>query len=185
LRFAEVGITAIALDYFGRTAGLTSRDEPFEFMPHVQQLQLDSFFADVAASLTALKERGSADGPVYVVGFCMGGSLTLLSGTNPDFGFTGLIPFYAGMTRNFGGKGTVLEHAHNVKYPVLALFGGNDPGIPQSNIDEFEQKLNQAGVKNEVVVYEGAPHSFFDRTASQYAEASANAWERIMAFVKD
>ncbi len=185
LRFAEVGITAIALDYFGRTAGLTSRDESFEFMPHVMQLNLDRFFEDVASTLAALTERSGTDGPVYVVGFCMGGTLDLLSGTNPNFGFAGLTPFYAGMTRNFGGKGTLLEHAHNVKYPVLALFGGNDPGIPQSNIDELEQKLNQAGVENEVVVYAGAPHSFFDRTASQYAEASGDAWKRIMAFVKD
>src|SRR5215831_115662 len=51
LRFAEVGITALALDYFGRTAGLTSRDEPFDYMPHVQQLQLSSFSKDVNAAL--------------------------------------------------------------------------------------------------------------------------------------
>src|SRR5271166_4035623 len=36
LRFAEVGIAAIAIDYFGRTAGLTGREEGFEYMPHVQ-----------------------------------------------------------------------------------------------------------------------------------------------------
>src|SRR6476646_2229030 len=42
LRFAEVGVTALALDYFGRTAGLTSRDDTFEYMPHVQQLQFDT-----------------------------------------------------------------------------------------------------------------------------------------------
>src|SRR5690349_20748989 len=37
LRFAEIGIGAIAFDYFGRTAGLTARNDSFEFMPHVQQ----------------------------------------------------------------------------------------------------------------------------------------------------
>ncbi|TMC33173.1 MAG: hypothetical protein E6J31_18025, partial [Chloroflexi bacterium] len=37
LRFAEIGITAVAIDYFGRTAGIGSRDDSFEYMPHVQQ----------------------------------------------------------------------------------------------------------------------------------------------------
>src|SRR5579864_993819 len=56
-RFAEVGISALALDYFGRTAGLTSRDEPFEYMPHVQQIKLETFTADVQASLAYLREH--------------------------------------------------------------------------------------------------------------------------------
>src|SRR5437660_8639940 len=37
LRFAEAGIEAVTIDYFGRTAGLTPRDDQFEFMPHVMQ----------------------------------------------------------------------------------------------------------------------------------------------------
>ncbi len=40
LRFAEIGISAVAMDYFGRTAGLTARDDSFEFWPHVQQLRV-------------------------------------------------------------------------------------------------------------------------------------------------
>src|SRR5437764_4005555 len=74
LRFAEVGIEALAIDYFGRTAGLTSRDESFEFMPHVQQVQLNSFMLDVKAAQAYLKDRAGADKPTFVVGFCMGGA---------------------------------------------------------------------------------------------------------------
>src|SRR6059058_2286891 len=37
LRFAERGHVAIAIDYFGRTAGAAKRDDDFEYMPHVQQ----------------------------------------------------------------------------------------------------------------------------------------------------
>src|SRR6202035_625593 len=44
LRFAEAGIRAISFDYFGRTAGLTARDDSFEFMPHVQQLRIPTIF---------------------------------------------------------------------------------------------------------------------------------------------
>src|SRR5579859_466913 len=109
LRFAEVGFTALAIDYFGRTAGLTSRAEPFEYMPHVQQLKLDSFMNDVQAAVNYLREKNGKDGKIFVVGFCMGGALTLVTGTKRDFGFAGLMPFYGVLTRSFGGSKTPIE----------------------------------------------------------------------------
>ncbi|HEX2914840.1 MAG TPA: dienelactone hydrolase family protein [Chloroflexia bacterium] len=183
MRFAETGITAIAIDYFGRTAGLTSRDDSFEYMPHVMQLQLDSFTQDVQAALAYLKQKGSQDAPVYVVGFCMGGAFTLLTGTNKELGFSGLIPFYAGLSRNFGGRGTPLENAGKVVYPVLGFFGGADQGIPESAVHELQQTLDEAKVPNNIIIYPGAPHSFFDRRASDYAEASSDAWRRLLDFI--
>lgn len=47
LRFAETGVAALAMDYFGRTAGLSGRDDSFEFMPHVQRTTLPTIMADV------------------------------------------------------------------------------------------------------------------------------------------
>src|SRR5258707_13904066 len=55
LRFAEVGITALAIDYFGRTAGLTSRDDAFVFAPHVQQLTFSALMNDATAALAYLQ----------------------------------------------------------------------------------------------------------------------------------
>ncbi|MEI6044593.1 MAG: dienelactone hydrolase family protein [Chloroflexota bacterium] len=184
LRFAEVGVTALALDYFGRTAGLGERDEALDFWPHVQQLSLESFTLDVKAAQTYLQEKGGKDSAIFVVGFCMGGSFALLTGTNPDFGFAGLIAFYAGMSRNFGGNGTVLDHAEKVVYPVLGLFGGADQGIPQSDVQQLDEKLDVAGVPHTIVVYPGATHSFFDRRATEFAEASADAWQRVLDFIR-
>ncbi len=183
LRFAEIGITAIALDYFGRTAGLTSRDESFEFMPHAQQLKLNTFFLDVQAALDYLRSHASASAATFPVGFCMGGGLSLLSGTNKAFGFSGLIAFYAGITIDFGSSGTVLDRAEEIVYPVLGLFGGADQAIPVSSVKELENKLNQKGIENTIVIYEGAPHSFFDRQAAAYEEASADAWQKIQDFI--
>lgn len=183
LRFAEAGIPAIAIDYFGRSAGLTARDDSFDFWPHVQQIKIDSFFEDVKAAVDYLHTNSDQNAPVFPVGFCMGGSLSFISGTNPDFGFGGLIGFYAGMTRDFGGRGTLLDQAEKVKYPVLGLFGGADQGIPASAVESFDQKLTEAGVEHTIITYPEAPHSFFDRRATEFADASADAWQKVQAFI--
>jgi carboxymethylenebutenolidase len=63
-------------------------------------------------------------------------------------------------------------------------MGGDDPGIPLEEVDAFKQALEVAGVEHEVVVYDGAPHSFFDRKQEKFAEASADAWERSLDFIE-
>jgi carboxymethylenebutenolidase len=183
LRFAETGVRALAIDYFGRTAGLTARDDAFEYMPHVQQLEISNLFADIQAGFDYLREGTTGEQPVFVVGYCLGGSLALLSGAQRS-DLAGVIAFYAGMSRDFGGYGTALDHATEIKCPVLGLFGGEDHGIPESQVHELDARLDQAGVPHEIITYPGAPHSFFDRKATEYAEASADAWRRMLSWIE-
>ena len=68
--------------------------------------------------------------------------------------------------------------------PILALMGGDDPGIPQEDVDAFDEALDAAGVEHEVVVYPGAPHSFFDRKYEEFAADSEDAWNRVLAFLE-
>jgi carboxymethylenebutenolidase len=183
LRLAEVGVRALAIDYFGRTAGLTPRDDTFEYMPHVQQMQLSTFFNDVTAALAYLTSLSSTHYATFTLGFCRGGSLCLLTGTR-DFELNGIIAFYSGLSRKVAeSEGTVLEEASKIHYPVLDLFGGADQGIPPEQVQELDDTLDKAGVEHELVVYPGAPHSFFDRKSAEYAEASADAWKRVLTFI--
>jgi carboxymethylenebutenolidase len=168
---------------FRSDGGLTSREEGFEFMPHVEQIKLDTFTQDVKAALAYLREKVGSDASIFVVGFCMGGSLALVTGTNPELGFAGLIPFYAGVKRDFGA-GTVLDLAPKVAYPVVGFFGGADQGIPESAVQEIDAKLDQAGVPHRLTIYPGAPHSFFDRRAADYANESADAWQQLLTFIR-
>ena len=183
LRFAEVGVRALAIDYVGRTAGLTPRDNSFEYMPHVEQMTIPTFLTDVAAALAYLRGLSKTDRPTFVVGFCRGGTLALHTGAE-EFELAGLIPFYAGLSRPIlGSQGSTLEQAAKIRYPVLGLFGGADPGIPASEIEQLDQQLDTARVKHHIITYEGAPHSFFDRKYTEYADASADAWTRILKFI--
>ena len=116
-----------------------------------------------------------------VNGFCFGGALSFLCGTQ-DLALTGVIGFYAGMARDFG-NGTLLDQAGSIRTPALGLFGGADQGIPAEQVEEFDRRLDAAGVAHKIVIYPGAPHSFFDRRFAEFAEASADAWDRVRTFI--
>src|ERR1700694_5514804 len=74
-RFAEAGIDAVAIDYFGRTAGMGDRGESFDYKPHVEKTTPEGIAADVAAAVAYLKSKdGGAVKSAFTVGFCFGGS---------------------------------------------------------------------------------------------------------------
>ena len=183
LRFAEHGIDAIAFDWFGRTAGLGRREEGHDYMPHVSASTWAGHSADVAAATAHLRSVDGAPTDVFTVGFCFGGRTSFLAATL-GLGLAGVIGFYGppvGPGR--GGSPEPAAVADRMASPVLGLFGGADHAIPPEAIASFEAALEQLGVDHRLVVYPGAPHSFFDRKAADYAEASESAWAEILAFI--
>jgi carboxymethylenebutenolidase len=184
LRFAEHGIAAVAIDYFGRTAGTGERGEDFEYMPHVQQTRVEQVQLDIAAALDALRERTGVRGAV-TVGFCFGGSHSFAAATSPDLDLAAAVGFYGRLVPAREGAPAPLELAAQTRCPVLGLFGGADAAIPAEDVDAFDRGLDESGVEHEMVTYPGAPHSFFDRAQAEHAEASEDAWRRVLAFLRN
>jgi carboxymethylenebutenolidase len=185
LRFAEAGIDAVAIDFFGRTAGVGDRGDAFDFMAHVPQTAPETLQADIAAAAAFLRSReGGAVRSLFAMGFCFGGALAFLQAAS-DLGYAGVIGFYGwpvGLQR-WPDRPKPIDAASRFRCAVLAVYGGADPGISPTAIAEFDQALARAGVPHESITYEGAPHSFFDRRQTEFAEASTDAWRRVRAFV--
>ncbi len=175
-RFAEAGIDAVAIDYFGRTAGMGERGEDFEYRPHVEKTTPENIREDVAAAVAYLKSKdGGAVKSVFTIGFCFGGSNSWNQSAG-GHGLKGCIGFYGRPERSepFMSK---------MKAPLLMLIAGAD-FTPQEAFHDFDKKLKEAGVPHEMHIYEGAPHSFFDRTFAEWKDACDDAWRRMLAFIK-
>jgi carboxymethylenebutenolidase len=175
-RFAEAGIDAVAIDYFGRTAGIGDRGEEFDYKPYVEKTTPEGIAADTAAAMGYLRSKdGGAVKSVFTVGFCFGGSNSWnQSALQPDL--DGAIGFYGRPERS-------RPFISKMKAPLLMLIAGAD-FTPREEFIEFDRQLAEAGVPHEMHIYEGAPHSFFDRTFDQWKEACDDAWRRMLAFVK-
>ncbi|MHB8642720.1 MAG: dienelactone hydrolase family protein [Gaiellaceae bacterium] len=174
LRFAERGYAAIAIDYFGRTAGTDKRDDDFEYRPHVEQTTEDGVKADTRAAAEWLRAQNVKS--VFTVGFCFGGRNSWLAATW-DLGLKGAVGFY-------GRPDAVIPKAGEIAVPILALQAGADANISHEDNAAFEAALTNAGVEHELIEYDGAPHSFFDRKQEEFADASADAWQRTLDFIE-
>jgi carboxymethylenebutenolidase len=181
-RFAAAGHPAIAIDPFGRTAGTGERGEDFDYMEHVQQTRVGQVQADIGAAAAVLRERTGARA-VVAVGFCFGGFQVFHAASNADLGLAGVVGFY-GALGSRRGEPSPAEVAASVAVPVLGLFGGEDHAIPEEEVHAYERALRDAGAEHEIVVYPGAPHSFFDRKAKEFAGESEDAWRRTLGFLE-
>ncbi len=181
LRFAERSYTAFAIDYFGRTAGVEKRDENFEYRPHVEAATGEGIQADVAAAVERLCSLGATS--IFTVGFCLGGRQSWLSAVG-GHGLAGAIGFYGRPGVSQDGEPGPEQLATQMDAPILALQAGADAHITAEDNEAFERALAEAGVEHELVVYEGAPHSFFDRKQEEFAAASEDAWARTLAFLE-
>ena len=174
LRFAERGHAAVAFDYFGRTLGVGTRENDWDYMPHVQQLTNHDVQADVGACVDHLRALGCMS--IFTVGFCFGGSGSWTASAY-DHGLKGAIGFY-------GRPARTLEFVPQYGCPILALQGGDDAGIPHEANLEFEHALREHGKDYELIEFEGAPHSFFDRKQEEFQDASDDAWRRVLEFIE-
>jgi len=175
-RFAEAGLAAVAIDYFGRTAGVAetgTRGEDFDWQTHIPQTTEAGIDADVTAGIEYLRSRTDPTLPVITVGFCFGGSHSWRqSGGTLDL---------AGSAGFYGKPGVVGEAATRAQKPVVMIIAGADSATPVEDQRQLAETMRAAGADVDDVVYEGAPHSFFDRAFGEWADACQDAWRHVLA----
>jgi carboxymethylenebutenolidase len=178
MRFAERGFDALAIDYFGRTAGSAKRGDDFDYSPHVAETTQEGIRADIRAAVEHLRPRTRA---IFTVGFCFGGRNSWLAAAS-GHGLAGAVGFYGNPGERDGVPGPA-QRATELAAPILALQAGDDHNITAELNEAFERALTDADVEHELVTYEGAPHSFFDRRYEEFAAASEDAWRRMLEFL--
>ena len=175
-RFADEGFVALAPDlYHGKST--KSPDEAGKLM---MALRIDEAERDLSAAVEYLASQDSTTSDkIGVVGFCMGGALSLYTATkNSKIG--ACVVFY-------GGHPKVKPDLPNLHAPVLSISGDKDRSVTPAVVHEVERQLKNLGKQIEVKIYKDADHAFFNDTRPQVynAEAAADAWQRTIAFMRE
>ena len=177
-RLAKSGYRALVPDLYRGKLALEAKE--------AEHLMGDLNFGDAAGqdirgAVQYLKATGSKK--VAVIGFCMGGALTVLSACH--------VPELDGTVVWYGYPPLEYVDAKAIIKPMMAHWASHDDFFAISGVDQLDTKLTEANIQHEFYRYD-AKHAFANPKADsrgmpplQYNEAAANlAWERTMAFLK-
>jgi carboxymethylenebutenolidase len=169
-RFARAGYNALAPDlYKGRLT--TEPDEANHLMTG-----LDFPAATHQDLRGATQQLKTQSGKVAVMGFCMGGALTIAAAVH--------IPEVAAGVCLYGIPPKDFADPAKIRVPFQGHFANKDDWCTPAAVNDLEQVLKGAGVKHEIYRYDAA-HAFANDRSAAYDVACANqAWERMSAFLK-
>jgi carboxymethylenebutenolidase len=174
-RFARAGFVALAPDlYHGQAA-----DEPDEARKLAMALDANRAVQEIAAAARYLKKlQNVAPQKVGVVGWCMGGGLSLSTAAHHADLIGAAVAFY--------GRPLTASDTAKLQVPVLGLYAEHDHGIPVEAVHAFEAEMQQQNVPHEVHLYPGTSHAFFNDTRPQIYQAAAaqDAWQKTLAWFR-
>ena len=173
-RFAERGYRALVPDLYRGEIGLDAKE--------AQHLMEGLNFGvaagqDIRGAVQYLKATSQKVG---VVGFCMGGALTLLAAAN--------VPELDAAATWYGFPPLDYIDASKITAPLMGHFATGDAFFKIDQVDLLEQKLQQAGVRHTFHRYD-AQHAFANEAPpdpnipTKYdAAAAETAWQRTLDF---
>lgn len=174
-RLAQAGFTTLAPDlYLGKTA--TEPDDAASLFMALNIAETEKILACAIRRL--LDDPCTVGDKVGVVGFCMGGQLSLFAACENPETIGACVNFY-------GVHPNVHPKFANLKAPVLGLFGENDHTTSPEVVAAMDAELTALGKRHEFHTYKGAGHAFFNNDRPVYdPEAATDAWNRVIEFLR-
>ncbi len=175
--FADEGYVALAADLFSGRTGASPEEN--RALTREVRSDLPTVIANLDAAAAFIRARSDATGKVATMGWCFGGGIALsyaLGGEHHD----GTAMFYGSLVTDPDSL-AALDH------PIYGTFAGQDDGIPPSDVERFVNALREAGVDNDVHVYDPVEHGFWlwvDRDPETNLAPAADAWRRLLAYLE-
>ncbi len=186
-RFAELGYDALCPNLHHRDAPGAAPDDAAAASRAAGGVPDDRLIGDVSAAAAYLRDLGSANGKVGVIGYCSGGRQAVLVACNVDV--DAAVDCYGAFVTGTPPEGFPLQVSNlvdqlpNLRCPLLGLFGNEDKTPSPEHVDELEALLREQGKDYEFHRYDDTGHGFFSPDRPSYRVAAANdGWERIADF---
>ena len=187
-RFAKLGYYAIAPDLYARYGDPTKYTDIKELIAKlVSHVPEDRVLSDLDAAVAYARASGRADASrLAVTGFCWGGRITWLYAAHQPALKAAVAWYGVDRPKSTLTPNNPLDVIPDLKCPVLALYGGTDPGIPQKLVEARQAACEAAHKTCEFKTYPEAPHGFnADYRPSYRPDDAKDAWARMLAWFKD
>jgi carboxymethylenebutenolidase len=183
-QLAQAGLVALAVDFYSRKGGAPQTNDFTVLRTFVSENAPDKqIVSDAQAGIDYLKKQSFVNGKFGIVGFCMGGRITLLTAAmSPDI--VAASPYYGPLRAMGPANIAPFDHVSKIKAAVQGHYGATDMNPKPEDVRAFYEELHKTNPHAEFFIYEGAGHAFhtFDRPMSYNAEAANKAWARTTEF---
>lgn len=187
-RLAKAGYLAVAPELYARLGDLSKMTDPAQIIRDVISKAPDAtILSDLDSVASWAGEQGDGDfRRMAITGFCRGGrDVWLYAGHNPAL--RAAVAWYGpvGGTPTPIQPRTAADVAPALKCPLLGLYGGMDPSIPQAQVQAAASAARAAGRTVEIVVYPNAGHGFHaDYRPGYHRDAAEDGWRRMLAWFR-
>ena len=173
--FAAEGYAALAADLYQGRMG-QSRSENLAL---IRETQSDPklIIANLNAAVLALKGRSGAE-KIATVGWCFGGGVALSYALGGET--------HEGTAIFYGRLVTDPDSLRAITHEVYGTFAGLDRGPSVSDVNAFVSAMRQAGIENDVHIYDDVNHGFWlhvDRDPDRRLAPAAEAWQRLKRYL--
>lgn len=163
-RYAKEGFITLGVDLYSRQGNKVTTDAQ-EAAKLMQSMKYDETMKDIKSAVEYLKALEVSNGKVGCIGFCVGGSYTVLSASKEliDAGFA----FYGNMnpTRTaHGNPVSLIDEAQYVSCPLVYVHAEKDTHITKEQVIDFEENLKHSEKEFEIVRIQDVDHAFFNDT---------------------
>jgi carboxymethylenebutenolidase len=188
-RFAELGYDAVMPNLYWRDAPGAAPDDAAAAARAQGGVPDERLIGDVAGAAEYLRSLPSSNGRVAVIGYCSGGRQSVLAACNIDL--DAAVDCYGAFVTGEPPEGfplqvtNLVDQLHNLRCPLLGLFGNEDQYPSPEQVNELDQILTEHDKPHEFHRYDDAGHAFFNTDRPSFRpEAAADGWGRIVAFFK-
>jgi len=179
-RLARDGYMAVAPHMFHRTGDhVFAYDDFSSIFSHIEAMTMDGVMEDIDAAIGAISDSGVATSKIGIVGFCMGGSISMHVAATRDIGAG--VGFYGGGIKGRWFFPSQIDAVQHLRAPWLGIFGDKDQSIPVQDVEELREASKLSPNQVEIIRYKDADHGFnCDARASFHAESASDAWQRML-----
>ena len=184
-RLAAMGYTTFVADIYGVDQRPKDYSQAGQKAGYYKK-NIAEYQTRIQLALDQLIKQGANPDEIVVMGYCFGGTGAIeVARTNMKV--RGIVSFHGGLGRD---ENRTIE---SIIPKVLVLHGADDPYVPKTEVESFQNEMRKAKADWQMVYYADAVHSFTDKNAgidnskgAAYNEkAEKRSWEAMLTFLKE
>lgn len=184
-KLSNLGYHAFVADIYGEGNNPKNTKEAGEKAGFYKS-NIEAYHQRISLALKALINQGANPDKIVIIGYCFGGT-GALEAARAKMNVKGVVSFHGGLGKDPN------RITNSLETKILVLHGADDPFVPTSEIERFQNEMRDAKADWQMIYYADAVHAFTEKTAGNdksrgaayNAKADQRSFQHLLLFLKE